>query len=81
MSSASPLRSRPNSVTIAVLMARSTRASLSVSRWSIASQNRRWSVTATGTLVNRGPAVVSHQSAKPSFEHGATTRFNVASAR
>src|SRR5674476_928890 len=38
MSNASPDRSRPNSVTIAVLIARSAAASLSVSRASIASQ-------------------------------------------
>ena len=81
MSNASPDRSRPNSVTIAVLIARSAAASLSVSRASMASQNRRWSVAATGSLVNRGPAVVAHQSAKASFEHGATTRLAVASAR
>src|SRR5674476_1208576 len=38
MSNASPDRSRPNSVTIAVLIARSAAASLSVSRASMASQ-------------------------------------------
>ena len=81
MSNARPDRSRPNSVTIAVLMARSAAASLSVSSWSMASQNRRWSVAATGTLVNRGPAVLAHHWAKPSFERGSTTRFKVASAR
>src|ERR1035437_3129913 len=81
MSSASPDRSKPNSVTIAVAIAASAAASLAVSRASIASQNRRWSVAATGTLVNRGPAVVAHHCSKASFEHGATTRFKVASAR
>ncbi|MHB1472132.1 MAG: hypothetical protein ACYCV4_00645 [Dermatophilaceae bacterium] len=39
----------PNSVTIAVLIARPATASLSVSRAFIASQNQRWSVAATGT--------------------------------
>ena len=47
----------------------------------MASQNRRWSVAATPTLVNRGPAVPAHQSANAIFEHGATTRFSVANAR
>jgi hypothetical protein len=31
--------------------------------------------------VNRSPAVVRHQSANASFEHGATSRFSAASAR
>jgi hypothetical protein len=81
MSSASPDRSRPNSLTMVVAIARSAAASLAVSRLSMASQNRRWPVAATGTLVNRGPAVVAHQCSKASFEHGATTRLAVARAR
>ena len=32
-------------------------------------------------LVNRSAAVVFRQSAKAAFEHGATSRFSVASAR
>ena len=47
----------------------------------IASQNRRWSSTEAGILVNRSAAVVFHQSAKASFEHGATSRFSAASIR
>jgi uncharacterized protein YfiM (DUF2279 family) len=47
----------------------------------IASRNRRWSSAAAGTRVNRSAAVVTHQSANAAFEHGATTRFNAASAR
>jgi hypothetical protein len=81
MSSASPDRSRPNSVTIVAAIARSAAASLVVSRLSMASQNRRWSVAATRTLVNRGPAVVAHRCSKPSLLHGATTRLAVARAR
>jgi len=81
MSSASPDRSRPNSVTIVATIARSAAASWAVSRLSMASQNLWWSVAATGTLVNRGPAVVAHHCSKASVLHGATTRFNVASAR
>ena len=34
-----------------------------------------------GDLRERGAAVVAHQSANPSLEHGATTRFSAASAR
>ncbi len=49
--------------------------------WSMASQKRRWSSAAVGTLVKRSAAVVCHQSAKASLEHGATTRLAVASAR
>lgn len=47
----------------------------------IASQNLRWSRTAAGILVNRGAAVLAHQSLNPGFEHGATTRFSAARAR
>ena len=36
---------------------------------------------AAGILTHRSAAVVAHQSANASFEHGATTRFSVASAR
>ena len=48
------------SLLIAVLIARSAACSFAVSRASMASQNRRWSVAAAGTFVNRGPAVVAH---------------------
>ena len=34
-----------------------------------------------GIFVNRSAAVVFHQSANPSLEHGATARFSAASAR
>ena len=34
-----------------------------------------------GILVNRPAAVVFHQSAKASFEHGATSQFSAASTR
>ena len=47
----------------------------------IASQNLRWSRTAAGIFVNRGAAVLAHQSLNPGFEHGATTRFSAARAR
>ena len=55
--------------------------SAAVSTWCIASQNRRWSNPAAGTLTHRSPAVVAHQSAKASFDRGATNRFAHASAR
>src|ERR1019366_4831731 len=81
ISRASPDRSRPNSAVMVAAIAASAAASLAGSRLSMASQNRRWSVTATGTFVNRGPAVVAHHCCKPSLLHGATTRLAVARAR
>ena len=80
ISRATDEQSSPNACT-----ARSAIAALACSSRSrvtacIASQNRRWSSTVPGTRVNRGAAVLAHQSANPSFEHGATTRFSAASA-
>ncbi len=81
MSSTSPDRSRAKRWTIrrpsSVSMARRS----AVPRWSMASQNRRWSSAASGSGTHRGPAVLAHQSAKPSLEQGSTTRLAVASER
>lgn len=44
----------------------------------IASQKRRWPSTLALILVNRPAAVVFHQSAKASFEQGATSRCSAA---
>jgi hypothetical protein len=81
MSSASEPISTPNSPTMRTASRASISASCSALTACIASQNLRWSSTRAGILVNRSAAVVRHQSANPSFEHGATTRFSAASAR
>jgi hypothetical protein len=81
MSNASADRSRSNSLTIRAVIVRSAAISMASSRASIASQKLRWSQAGAPTLVNRGPAVVTHQSANASFEQGATTRFAIANAR
>jgi hypothetical protein len=81
MSNATADVSSPNSAIIRAETRRSISTSSSWLTAAIASQNRRWSSTRVGTLTNRSAAVVAHQSAKPSFEHGSTTRFSVANAR
>ena len=81
MSSATDEQSSPNAPTARCAIAPLACSSCSSVTECIASQNRRWSRTVPGTPVNRGAAVLAHQSANPSFEHGATTRFSAASAR
>ena len=81
MSSASPDTARSNSVAVRTASRRPTSTRTVSSRTSIASQNRRWSVAAAGSRTHLSAAVVAHQSAKASFEQGATTRFVVANAK
>ncbi len=81
MSSATELTSRPECRTIATARASSAAASCAGLTACIASQNRRCPSTPVPILVNRSAAVVFHQSANPSFEHGATSRFSAASVR
>src|SRR5660397_270131 len=75
MSRATDEVSTPYSATIfaATLLLISARCSAEI--WFIASQKRRWSSFAALILVNRGPAVLTHQLEICAFEHGATTRF------
>ena len=81
MSNANELMSSPNVSIIATASWCSIWASSARVIACIASQNRRWSSAPAGTRMNRSAAVVFHQSANASFEHGATTRFNAANAR
>jgi hypothetical protein len=79
MSSTRPDRSRLYSWTIR----RKISPSISRRSWaeirSIARQKCPWPAASAGNCVQRGPAVLSHQSAKASFEQGATTRLATAS--
>src|SRR5660397_294228 len=81
MSRATDEVSTPYSATIfaATLLLISARCSAEI--WFIAAQNRRWSSFAALILVNRGPAVLTHQLEICAFEHGATTRFSAAMTR
>src|SRR5680860_909211 len=81
MSRATDEVSTPYSATIfaATLLLISVRCSAEI--WFIASQKRRWSSFAALILVNRGPAVLTHQLEICAFEHGATTRFSAAMTR
>src|SRR5660397_266439 len=81
MSRATDEVSTPYSATIfaATLLLISARCSAEI--WFIASQKRRWSSFAALILVNRGPAVLTHQLEICAFEHGATTRFSAAMTR
>ncbi len=81
MSSTSPARSRSNTSTIRAAIARSAARKALTGSASMASQKRRWSNAAAGSLTSRSPAVLCHQPANASLERGATTRFNAARAR
>ena len=81
MSRASPEMPSSNSPTTRMANRRSISTSAAASSASIASQNRRWSVAAAGSRSRRSPAVPAHQSAKASFDRGATTLFAQANAR
>src|SRR5664280_2914135 len=81
MSSTSPEQSRPKDRTMRATMRRSISTSCSSETTSMASQNLRWSRAETASLHIRSPAVVDHQSAKASFEHGAATRLAIARAK
>jgi hypothetical protein len=49
-------------------------------RWVVAGSRQGPPSAVAGTLTQRGPVAVAHQSAKPSFEHGATPGFAQANA-
>jgi len=81
MSSATLDTSTPDAAMIFAAICSDASWSWSMVTACIASQNRRWSSTLAGILVNRSAAVVFHQSANPSLERGATSRFSAASTR